>query len=198
MRLLLLGVLSLGCARVPPASKAVTTYPLDNVPQELSPVVTHATEAMAELQQALVPRLMVALEQGDVASAVEVCRSVAQPVTKQTASSLNIEMGRTSFRLRNPANAPRDWAQPFVWAAQGKKMAEVEGLVVDLGKSVGVLKPIPTGKVCVSCHGPRESLAPEVVTAISKAYPDDAAKGFLEGDVRGFFWAEVPVPSRAP
>jgi hypothetical protein len=43
------------------------------------------------------------------------------------------------------------------------------------------------------CHGPREMIADEVQTALSAHYPEDRAVGFSEGDLRGWFWIEVPL-----
>ena len=185
-------LLLLGCARASaPRPSAQASWPLAEAPKEWQPEITHALESMAELQQVLMSRLMAALEQGDVASAVEVCRKVAQPLSRQTAQTLHLKMGRTSFRLRNPENAPPAWARAFVLSGEGRKAADVPGRAWDLGDRVGVLRPIPTANVCLSCHGEPGVLSPAVSLALEKAYPNDAARGFREGDLRGFFWAEV-------
>lgn len=196
MKPFLLVLMLLGCARAPaPRPTDPAAWPLPEAPADWKPEVTHALESMAELQQALVPRLVAALEQGDAASAVDVCRAVAQPLTQQTAQALNLKMGRTSFRLRNPQNAPPAWARPYVLAAEGKRAQEVSGWVVDLGDRVGVLRPIPTAKLCLSCHGDKSHVTADVSRALAQAYPNDAATGFREGDLRGFFWAEVQKTS---
>jgi hypothetical protein len=47
----------------------------------------------------------------------------------------------------------------------------------------------------MACHGPSDSLAPDVADALALHYPDDRATGFTEGDLRGWFWVEVPGES---
>jgi len=69
-------------------------------------------------------------------------------------------------------------------------------MLADLGDRVGVVRPITVVGLCTRCHGDPASFSPELRAAISKAYPDDRATGFAEGDLRGFFWAEVPKGRR--
>ena len=37
-----------------------------------------------------------------------------------------------------------------------------------------------------------EGIDEGVMAAISEVYPDDQALGFVEGDLRGWFWVEAP------
>ena len=45
---------------------------------------------------------------------------------------------------------------------------------------------------CLACHGPAEALDEEVRVALAELYPEDRATGFRSGDLRGWFWVEVP------
>jgi hypothetical protein len=76
--------------------------------------------------------------------------------------------------------------------AAGKRAAEVDAVVLDLGDRVGVLRPIAVAGVCTKCHGAINSMDPAVSRTLASSYPDDQAVGFAEGDLRGFFWAEAP------
>ncbi len=53
------------------------------------------------------------------------------------------------------------------------------------------MKAVPTGKVCLSCHG--ETVAPEVEQKLAELYPDDKARGYKEGDIRGAFVVVKPL-----
>ena len=53
------------------------------------------------------------------------------------------------------------------------------------------MKAIPTGEVCVACHG--SELSPEVTAALAELYPQDQATGFQPGDIRGAFTITQPV-----
>jgi hypothetical protein len=174
---LALGVLSTGLG--PGVRAAEPVSPSD-------PAVRAADAAIAGLRDRLVMRLLEELERGGVAGAVRVCRDEAQALTAEVAAEGPVSVGRTSHRLRNPDNAPPAWAAAHVEAA------ELEPLIVHLGNRVGVLRPIPTGAVCLQCHGPADRLDPEVASLLREGYPDDRAIGFAEGELRGFFWAESP------
>jgi hypothetical protein len=168
-------------------------YALDQAPSELRYAAAEAESTIAFLQRRLAGRLKAELDRAGAASAVAVCRDSAQIMTADAAAAWGIRVGRTSHRLRNPGNAPRPWAEPFVAAVDsGAKASEVKTLLVDLDDRVGVLQPIATTAVCLQCHGDPDSLAPDLVAVLREAYPQDRAVGFAEGDLRGFFWAEAP------
>ena len=102
--------------------------------------------------------------------------------------------GRTSDRLRNPTNVPRPWAADLVKANAGRLARDVDGFAVDLGQTVGVLRPISQRSLCANCHGPADRLRPGVRAALAERYPADKAVGFSEGQIRGWFWMEIPKP----
>ena len=47
------------------------------------------------------------------------------------------------------------------------------------------MKAIPTGEVCLACHG--KDINPDVASALDAAYPQDQARGYALGDIRGAF-----------
>lgn len=161
--------------------------------QSLFPAETaKAEQAMNDLQQALLARLKTAMETGGPAAAVEVCRTEARTIADAVAKKQGIELGRTSHRLRNAANAPRPWARSIVEGGSGVKAAAEAIRIVDLGDRVGVLRPIGTAEACTRCHGPAEEVRRNIGTALAASYPQDRATGFAPGDLRGWMWAEVP------
>jgi hypothetical protein len=103
-----------------------------------------------------------------------------------------VKVGRTSARLRNPANAPPAWARAYVEQADGRRAADEPGAVFDLGDRVGLLRPIEVRRRCLGCHAAREELAEDTRAWLSRAYPQDRALGYALGDLRGFWWAEAP------
>lgn len=185
--------LSAACARAPAAGEAGATalaaYEPAQVPTALAPALWRAEAATKALQQRLGRRLQEVAEDGP--RAVAVCREEAPVIAAEVSSNQGVAVGRTSHRLRSPANAPRPWAAPFVAAAAGKKAADVKPVVVDLGDRLGYLRPIGLAGGCLGCHGPAEGLSPNVKSALAAGYPADRATGFAEGDLRGWFWAEV-------
>ncbi len=142
-----------------------------------------------ELGSNLKTRLQEAIKRGGLEAGVEECKLVAEPIA-HSLSNEGWTVGRTALRVRNPNNKPDDWetAQLIKFAEQLSE--NVTGLLeathVD-GKTgeFRYMKAITTGQVCTACHG--KQVAPSVLSAIKKAYPEDEATGFKPGSLRGAF-----------
>ncbi len=165
--------------------------PLPDAPAAWRPAVEKAQEAGRAFQKALQARLAEAMSQGGPPAAIDACATDAGRIAAEAAAASGVKMGRTSDRLRNPANAAPDWTRPALEGAVGKKGAEVAPLAVDLGGKVGVLLPIVIGSACLGCHGPAATLQPKVKEALAARYPADRAAGYAVGDFRGFLWVET-------
>ena len=124
--------------------------------------------------------------QGPV-KAIPVCKRRAPEIAKEVSADHQLKIGRTSWQLRNPENQPPLWAEPLV--ANKVEQPQMVGLP---GETLGVLLPIRMKATCTMCHGDRKDLLPDVKAALAGNYPDDEATGFAEGDLRGYFWVEVP------
>jgi hypothetical protein len=168
------------------------TWRIADAPATLKDPISRADLIVASLQDALLRELMHGLEQGGPESAVQSCHIDVVGAIRRVERRPGIAAGRTADRLRNPANAPTAWAAPLVRANAGRPAREVEGFVADLGGAVGVLRPIVEQPMCGSCHGPADKIAPAVAAALKHRYPNDRAVGFLNGEIRGWFWVEVP------
>jgi hypothetical protein len=70
-------------------------------------------------------------------------------------------------------------------------MAYAEVVEKDGSKQFRFMKAIPTGEVCLACHG--SSIAPAIAATLDEAYPDDQARGYKLGDVRGAFTLSKPL-----
>ncbi len=170
------------------------SWPVSKAPAELKPAISRADLVIVTLQDAVVHQLNDEMARGGEARAVGVAHLDVSNVIQRVGRQEGIAAGMTSDRLRNPTNAPRAWAAPLVTRHAGQSARSVEGFVVDLGDKIGVLRPIAERPVCAGCHGP--VLAPGVGPALQERYPADRARGFAEGEIRGWFWVEVPRASR--
>ncbi|MBI5597682.1 MAG: DUF3365 domain-containing protein [Elusimicrobia bacterium] len=150
-----------------------------------------AFAAFDRLQQALGARLTQEMSQGPEA-ALAACRTEAPALAGRVRAEQGLALGRTSHRLRNPDNAAPRWAAPYLDAAAGRPAAEVRPVEVDLGGTVGVLRPIGVQPLCLRCHGDPAGMPDGLKARLKELYPKDAATGFTAGEFRGFFWAEVP------
>jgi len=149
--------------------------------QELVLTATNAlvSEMMGEL--------MAALDAGDASAAIGVCREKAPSVADRVSDQFGIKIGRTSHKLRNPANVAPPWAEPYV-----KELVADPTYLAGPNGEMGVLLPIHLKADCQMCHGPAEMIDSDIQAAIGEHYPDDQATGFAEGGLRGWFWVEAP------
>ena len=171
---------------------SVVTWPTANAPAAFHDSIARADLIVVSLQDALQRELARALAQGGPAFAIQSCHIDVVGVTRRIGRERGVTAGRTSDRLRNPANVPPPWAMPLVKAHAGRLAREVDGFVVDLGDAVGLLRPIAQRTVCTPCHGPVHKIDPAVHAALAARYRADRAVGFRKGEIRGWFWVEVP------
>lgn len=177
-------------------SGARTTWPIEAVPSELRPLVSRADAIVAAIHDSLLWELNEGLAQGGPTLAISMCHVDATRVAQRVSRAEGVAAGRTSDRLRNPHNAPRRWAADLVRANAGRRAAEVEGFAVDLGSRIGVLRPIAHRERCAGCHGAPSSLSAAVRAELAERYSDDRATGFREGEIRGWYWVELPKRMR--
>lgn len=146
-----------------------------------------ALSAIKELAGELKSHLQAAMKNGGPVNALKVCNEKAMPITEKVQKE-GISLGRVSLKNRNPNNQPKEWMLEYINAFH-KGEIKTANIEVDIanGKK-GLLMPIPTGGLCLTCHG--EKLAPSISAQIKKLYPEDKATGFKANDIRGFFWAE--------
>ena len=156
-----------------------------------------AEAAAMRLGKTLRTRLEEAMRSGGPASAIAACASEAQAVGRQIERETGVRVGRSSLRLRNPADAPPEWVAAWL-REQGERAAEgARGVRATVdgtgGKVVRVLRPIAVEAPCLSCHGAPSEIPPEVTSVLAAQYPGDTATGYRVGDLRGAVWAEAAV-----
>ena len=126
---------------------------------------------------------------GSSLPAYAACR-IEAPKLAAEASTGGVRVGRTSTKLRNPANAPKPWMVPVLERYEADPKAREPALVEVDSNTVGYIEPIYLQPVCVTCHG--DGIAPELQETLARLYPEDQATGYAPGDLRGVFWVELP------
>jgi len=148
--------------------------------------IDRGRDVLSPFKMRLMGALREGLEDGPEA-AIDVCQLVAPEIADEV-SSAGVKLGRTSHKLRNERNAPREWMQPLLdgyVATPGN--AEPEVVLLEDG-AVGYVEPIYVKRMCLGCHG--SALSAGVASRIDEHYPRDQARNFEEGDFRGLFWVE--------
>lgn len=146
-----------------------------------------AVAAKDALFQRLSGRLIEVMQTEGPAAAIAVCSREAATFAREVGREQGLEIGRTSLKLRNLANRPPHWVQPLL----RKPPTEPKFVSLEDGHT-GALFPIRLGEKCLTCHGLEEQLPEEVKSQLAALYPVDQAIGYREGDLRGWFWVDVP------
>ena len=187
----LLTAIALGLMAITPAVHAA----------DVSAEVAASRATTQEYMQTLKQELQAAMQEGGPVHAVSVCNLTAPAIASTYSVRNGWEVGRTSLKLRNPANAPDAWEQAVLVSFEERKragedpanMEYYEVVSEDGGDTLRYMKAIPTAPLCLACHG--QQLDSIVKTRIETLYPEDQALGYEAGDIRGAFTISQPLPA---
>jgi hypothetical protein len=151
--------------------------------------------------QSLQAELKSGLADGGPAHAIAVCKDRAPQIASELSRTSGAKVSRTSLRYRNPANAPEPWQADVLrdFETQADSLtADVPLEYFDAGKdgSARYLRAIPTGGVCLACHG--AAVSDELQERLEADYPHDLAVGYAPDDIRGAFSVTWPPTTGAP
>lgn len=165
---------------------------------ELSPEATEANlnearSLMKAFGGELKPELQKAMKEGGPVHAVGFCHSKAPQIALDLAEKSGWTVTRVSLKPRGAMANPDAWETQVLnnfekLKAEGQPVQKMEfSEVVHVGDEAKFryMKPLPTGEVCLKCHG--ANVAEPIKAAIAKFYPDDKAMGYKQGDIRGAF-----------
>jgi hypothetical protein len=152
-----------------------------------------------EFMQTLKQELLGGMQDGGPVNAISVCNLSAPGIANTYSVRNGWDVGRTSLKLRNPANAPDAWERSVLESFEERKgagedpakMEYYEVVRQDGVKELRYMKAIPTAKLCLACHG--ENVDSITRTRLEKLYPDDQALGYKAGDIRGAFSITQPL-----
>ncbi len=159
-------------------------------------------KTVQEFMQSLKQELQAGMQDGGPVNAISVCNLTAPAIANTYSIRNGWDVGRTSLKLRNPANAPDAWERSVMESFEERKRAGEDLTTMEYHEVTGkkgsqqfrYMKAIPTGKICLVCHG--EQVDSVTMTRIETLYPDDQATGFNEGDIRGAFTITQPLQGK--
>ena len=140
------------------------------------------------------------MKSGGPVEAIVVCNEKAPAIAARHGDAKDWDVGRTSLKYRNPDNAPDAWETSILQSFEQRKADGEDVKTLDYGEFVELdgkkafryMKAIPTGEVCLNCHG-GDTVKPEVAARLADLYPDDKARGYSIGDIRGAFTIVQPA-----
>jgi len=165
-----------------------------------NPNLEPARALTKEFADTLKGELEAAMKSGGPIAAIGVCQERAPAIAAAISGRSGWEVGRVSLKPRNTKGGQPDaWERQVLTRFDERKAAgePVEtmafaAVVEDNGtRQFRFMKAIPTGEVCLACHG--GNLAPAVAATLDQAYPEDHARGYAVGDIRGAFSLTKPI-----
>ena len=170
-----------------------------NAGNDLKPYALKSKTVVKEFMTQLKGELKGAMKAGGPVNAINVCNKKAPAIAKALSDKYGWDIARTSLKTRNASNAPDAWETKVLNKFEERKakgeavkpMAYFEAVENNGKKSFRFMKAIPTGEICLKCHG--ENIAPPIKAKLQELYPDDKATGYKLGDVRGAFTITQPM-----
>jgi len=158
-----------------------------------------AGAAIKDFAGTLKSALTAAMKSGGPVEAVAVCSLIAPTLAAEMSKKYGMDLGRTSLRVRNPANEADAWETSVMEQFQRRldsgeaiqKLTFSEKVEAETSQQWRMMKAIPTDKLCLSCHGSK--IAEPVQAMLDNYYPDDMATGFKLGDIRGAFTVKQDI-----
>lgn len=152
-----------------------------------------AKGVMKEFGGALLSEVQKSMKAVGPVGTIAMCNVKAPMIAKQVSDDKGWDVSRTSLKYRNPGNKPEAWELKVLNDFEARKasgeevkpMAFMETVTENGKKTFRFVKAIPTGKVCLNCHG--VEVAPGVEAKLKELYPNDKARGYKAGDIRGAF-----------
>jgi len=171
----------------------LTTLPLAAAEGDVDQLKTEGQALIGQFAAELKGELSAAMEAGGPENAISVCNEKAPGIAAGISAASGWSVARSSHKLRNPDNAP----DAFTAAAIDDFLARIEGgeyaenlaaaaIVEEDGARVfRLVKAIPTAGMCLRCHG--GNIDEAVAAKLDELYPEDEARGFSPGQMRGVF-----------
>jgi uncharacterized protein (UPF0264 family) len=159
-----------------------------------------ARQVASELTDKVRGLLFKELEKGGYVGAVRVCSEVAQEIPREFAARTGHDIRRVSLRERNSKDVPDEYERKQLEVfdrLNREKTLENDyfEVVTEQGRDyLRYMKPLIAGPMCITCHGQKERIPPEVKAVLAEKYPDDRATGYDAGDVRGAISVKIALP----
>jgi len=170
-------------------------------PEEEKKIVQIGEEVSQKLLAKLKGELVKTMKEKGPTEAVKICSQKAIPLTREVEEEVDhgIKIKRTSFKFRNPANAPDEYEKQALkyFEETYKKKGELPKYYIQKVKEDGktyyrYYKPLVVAPVCLTCHGDEKSINKSALEEIKKIYPNDLARGYKVGDFRGVIRVSIP------
>jgi hypothetical protein len=157
-------------------------------PEQLAQLAEQAVQIAGQFIATLQPTLQQAMQAGGPVNGIEVCALAAPAIAASLSETSGWQVRRVSLLARNSQSAvPDEWETSVLHEFDSRQATgEAAEQINQSGFVDGEFRYMQAqavGPLCLVCHG--TEIAPEVQDALQVHYPDDAATGYLVGQIRG-------------
>lgn len=179
-------LLVVGCQTQP-------TQTEDIKPIDTQALLQDAQQTAQTFTQELGGTLKQHIQTQGVVSAIPFCKQVAPAIANKHSTETKV-VKRVSTKARNRTqgipdaweqNALASFAQQVQTAAKDAPLEQSQVTTENGQRYFRYAKAIKIQAMCLKCHGQEQDIAPDVRNALSINYPQDIARGYKEGDLRG-------------
>ena len=164
--------------------------------EQVDELVQQSRQTVKQFATQLKSELQAAMKAGGPTNAIGVCHTVAPAIAKKQSLEFGGEVARTSLKYRNPDDQPDAWQTTVLKKFDEQRAAgqapttleHYEVIEADGRKTFRYMKAIPTGEVCLNCHG--KDIKQPIAEKLDTLYPQDKARGYSKGEIRGAFTIE--------
>ncbi len=176
------------------AQKEVVKTPVTIDASKMQALSDKARSAVQSLGGTLQGALQKAMKSGGPVEALSVCNTSAPEIAGAVSAEKNMQVSRVSLKNRNPEMGKANvWQVKVLEEFESRKAGGEKPMTLSYSEVVEhggqqefrFMKAIPTGKLCLTCHG--TTISPAVQKKLTELYPQDKAIGYKEGDLRGAF-----------
>lgn len=162
-----------------------------------SEISTVGKAAASLLESTLKGKMKKELVKNDKIHMVSFCATQSIEITKGVNNLLppGVTVSRTSLKPRSKLNIPTklEMKQLNYFQNLFEKQNHLKNKykLVNNKDSYSYFKPVMINKMCLNCHGKKESLNPDVLKKLEELYPNNKAYGYKNGDFRGLIHVKI-------
>jgi len=139
-------------------------------------------------------KLKESMSKNGPAESISVCKEIAPQIATDLSRQTGWQVSRVGTRARNAGTGVANAWQAQALASFSERMKQGEKadtmefseVVTDSsGKHLHYAKAIAIQPMCLTCHGPAETISEGVKARLRADYPLDQATGYKEGELRG-------------
>jgi len=140
-------------------------------------------------------KLKSAIKKGGPVSGIDICSSEAIKLTDSISKANNIKLKRVSLKNRNNNNTANASEKSILdsWQTEMDNGTNIKPKVIrNSNEEITFVAPIKVKHQCIVCHGSDDFVTPEVRLKLKEHYPNDKARNYKEGDLRGAWVITFP------